>query len=100
MRQLTIAERVTLWRFGKCPLCHHELFHFGPKGGAGINIYCAHCGAGFNCVDPDRVANYGEGAKKKIVSMPAQQIGEPRPLEPLRRWLGELSLDYLKTRRF
>ena len=34
--------------FDHCSECGLEDFIDGPRGGAAINIFCAHCGAGYN----------------------------------------------------
>jgi hypothetical protein len=35
-----------------CPDCGHLGFRDGPRGGAGINVFCLSCGAGFNIAMP------------------------------------------------
>jgi hypothetical protein len=39
----------------QCPDCNEHGFVDGPRGGAGINIFCAHCGSGFNVALPRAV---------------------------------------------
>jgi hypothetical protein len=39
-------------REDRCPDCGHVGFDDGPRGGAGINIFCRHCNAGFNVAQP------------------------------------------------
>jgi hypothetical protein len=39
----------------QCPDCNELGFVDGPRGGAGINIFCAHCGNGFNVALPRAV---------------------------------------------
>ena len=38
---------------GRCPDCGRFGFDDGPRGGAMQNIFCQHCGSGFN-VGPTR----------------------------------------------
>ena len=39
-----------LSRFESCPHCGSTTFGRGPRAGMSENLYCAHCGAGFNVV--------------------------------------------------
>jgi hypothetical protein len=39
----------------QCPDCDHFGMRGGPRGGAGQNIFCNHCGAGFNVALPRNV---------------------------------------------
>lgn len=36
--------------FTECPHCHGCAFKAGPHSGAALNLYCLHCGAGYNIV--------------------------------------------------
>lgn len=37
----------------KCPACNHKSHWYGgPQGGSCVNIFCGHCGQGYN-VAPD-----------------------------------------------
>ena len=39
-------------REDRCPDCGHLGFDDGPRGGAGINLFCRHCNSGFNVATP------------------------------------------------
>lgn len=42
---------LTPWEsFPECPDCHGRDWHFGPRGGAAINMQCLNCEAWFNTV--------------------------------------------------
>jgi ribosomal protein S27AE len=36
----------------QCPDCGQLGFDDGPRGGAGINLFCSNCGSGFNVALP------------------------------------------------
>jgi hypothetical protein len=51
-----------------CPDCGAVGFRDGPRGGAGLNIFCRHCGAGFNVALPRQimfVQRIGSGVKQE-----------------------------------
>lgn len=53
MRALTETELHFLADAHECPFCCGKTFRFGPRGAAGVNVFCANekeCGAGFNLI--------------------------------------------------
>jgi hypothetical protein len=42
-------------RRDQCPDCGWLGFRGGPRGGAGQNIFCLHCSAGFNVAFPRHI---------------------------------------------
>jgi len=52
-RDLTDAERRSIFLEMRCPFCGTPGFVPGPRGGASRNLFCKCCGAGFNVPAPE-----------------------------------------------